>query len=332
MRIFLLLTDRCNLHCSMCIRGKQNGNDMDFEFFSNWVASEDFSNMELVITGGEPTLHSHFIEFVKKASYNFQKVLIATNGTTNYYIDELKGLNNIIFQISLDGDEFSHDKIRGFNSYKKTFETIEKFEANKINYCIASVVGNNNKETIFNLIPVLEKLKVMKFWRISYEMPFGDANSSNFLSSSEWNNFVDTILKKVNFKLLIKKIFPFELYDKHLSSMTVPITNRCFNCGSGRNTIYVYPDFSVYPCTCLTDFCVGNLRRNSLSHILNDTSIQKFCNYKMDKDTPCHSCKYFAFCNGGCIGMSYHIMGSLGKGDIRCPILRSYYEEKNILL
>lgn len=332
MRIFLLLTDRCNLHCSMCIRGRQHGDDMNLEEFSNLLDNEDFSNIELVVTGGEPTLHPYFVEFVKKASLHFRKVLIATNGTTHYYINELKELDNVIFQISLDGDEKSHDNIRGNGSYNKTFKTIKEFEANNLNYCIASVVGNNNKNEIFSLIPYLEKLEKMKFWRISYEMPFGNAHSNNFLSAPEWNTFVDHILTKVNFKLLIKKIFPFEIYDKYLSQMDITARNRCFNCGSGSNTIYVYPDFSVYPCTCLTDFCIGNLKTDSLKSILKGNKIQKFSKYKMNSDTPCHTCKYFAFCNGGCIGMSYHVMGSLGKGDIRCPILRSYYEEKNILL
>lgn len=89
MRIFLLLTDRCNLHCSMCIRGRQHGDDMNLEEFSNLLDNEDFSNIELVVTGGEPTLHPYFVEFVKKASLHFRKVLIATNGTTNYYINDL---------------------------------------------------------------------------------------------------------------------------------------------------------------------------------------------------------------------------------------------------
>ncbi|WP_349405874.1 radical SAM/SPASM domain-containing protein [Clostridium perfringens] len=332
MRIFLLLTDKCNLNCSMCIRGKQDGNDMDFEIFSDLLIKEDFSDIELVITGGEPTLHPYFVEFVKKASLKFRKVMVATNGTTNYYIDELKKIDNLMFQISLDGDEKSHDKIRGFNSYKKVIETIRRFEENNLNYCIASVVGLNNRETIFNLIPILKKLDKMKFWRISYEMPFGNSCSNKFLSSSEWNDFVDNILKKVNFKLSIKKIFCFELYDKYLEQMNIYTKNRSLNCGSGSNTIYVYPNFNVYPCTCLTDFCIGNLKTDSLKNILMSKFIQKFSCYEMDKDTPCHSCKYFKFCNGGCIGMSYNIIGSLGKGDIRCPILRSYYEKKNILL
>ncbi len=332
MRMFLLLTDKCNLNCSMCIRGRQHGNEMDLEEFSKLLVEEDFSDVELVVTGGEPTLHPYFVEFVKKASLNFHKVLVATNGTNYYYINELKGLDNVSFQISLDGDKKSHDKIRGVGSYNKTFKSIKEFEKNNLNYCIASVVGYNNQNEIFSLIPHLEKLEKMKFWRISYEMPFGNAYSNNFLSSSEWNTFVDDILKKVNFRLLIKKIFPFEIYDKHLSQTYTITQNRCFNCGSGSNTIYVYPDFSVYPCTCLTDFCVGNLKTDSLKNILSGNNIKRFSKYEVDSDIPCHTCKYFAFCNGGCIGMSYHVMGSLGKGDVRCPILRSYYEEKNILL
>lgn len=331
MRIYLLITDRCNLTCSMCIRGEQHNKDMSLKEFVKIVKRGTFSNTELVITGGEPTLHDHFIEFVKFSSNNFKKVLIATNGTTNYYIDHLKNINNLMFQISLDGDKKCHDFIRGEGSFNLICQTIKKFEKNNLKYCIASVVGYNNKTKIFDLIPFLKNLSKMTYWRISYEMPFGNANNQFIMSSSDWNNFVDEILKKVNFRLLIKKIFAFELYDKYLESNTC-VNDRCFNCSSGKENFYIYPNFNTYPCTCLTDYCIGNLINSNILDIINSKYNQKFMNYKIEKDSPCHSCKYFTLCNGGCIGMSYHILGSIGKGDIRCPILRRHYNEKNILL
>ena len=108
-------------------------------------------------------------------------------------------------------------------------------------------------------------------------------------------------------------------------------TRRCYNCGSGRDKLYVYPDFNVYSCTCLTDFCLGNLKKNALEEILMGEGIRLFSEYKIGSDVICGECKYFAFCKGGCIGMSYHYFGTIGKGDIRCPILRSYYEQKGFL-
>lgn len=329
MRIYLLITNKCNLTCSMCIRGNNSIEDMQFEDFKKIFDEQDTSEMEIVITGGEPTLHLNFEKFVKYSSKKFKKVLIATNGTQNNYIDNIKNMKNIMFQVSLDGNRDVHNQIRGKYVFDNILETIEKFEKNEIKYCIASVVGYCNYKTIFELIPVLKKLKKMKYWRISYEMPFGNAQKNKIFPTEKWNNFVDKILEEVEFPLLIKKIFPLELYDKNMDSINQE--NRCLNCGSGKENIYIYPDFNVYPCTCLTDFCIGNIRVKNLEEIIKGKENNIFLNYNILEESICNKCKYKKLCNGGCIGMSYNILGKLGLGDIRCPILKKYYEEKSIL-
>lgn len=79
---------------------------------------------------------------------------------------------------------------------------------------------------------------------------------------------------------------------------------------------------SVYPCTCLTDFCLGNLKLLPLSRILKSDLALKFANYTLLPDSNCNSCEYLKYCNGGCIGMSYHYFYKIGYGDPRCPKLR----------
>ncbi len=331
MRVYLLITDRCNLSCTMCIRGKNKKNDMSINDFKKFILTESFKDAELVITGGEPTLHIDFVNIVKESALFFKRVLIATNGMTNYYIDELKNIENIFFQVSIDGNEKEHDNIRGKGSFNKIKETLKRYEDKKLKYCIASVVGKNNIKKIDQLIPYLESLSTMKYWRVSYEMPFGVAKTKDMLNIEEWNSFVDNILDKVNFRLLIKKLYDFDLYDRHYSKI-IENKNRCHNCGSGKNEIYVYPNLNVYPCTCLTDFSTGNLKKESIEDILKGKRNSQFTNYKLDIELPCHQCKYLLLCNGGCIGMSYNILGALGKGDIRCPTLRGYYDKKGLLL
>ena len=336
MQIFLLITNKCNLKCSMCIRGKNDGIDvveMDYRIFTKTSLPEIFSDAEIVITGGEPTMHNSFCEFVDYTSKFAKTVSVTTNGTHDYYIDDFNKKENLNFQVSLDGDEATHDFIRGAVSYSKIVNTLNKFDKARINYCVASVVSRKNKDSISKIIPFLSTLKNMRYWRISYEMPFGSLGFDDMMSAEEWNGFVDDIIKKANFRLKIQKIFPFKLYNKNLvdAGGAELQENRCYNCGSGRNKIYVYPNFNVYSCTCLTDFCLGNLKENTLQNIFHGNEIKQFSEYKLNHGIPCTDCKYYNFCKGGCIGMSYHYFGSLGQGDIRCPILREYYEQKGFL-
>lgn len=87
-------------------------------------------------------------------------------------------------------------------------------EESSIKYSVASVVSNKNRVEIFDLIPKLAGLSHMRYWQISYEMPFGRDGFDNMMSADEWNAFVNTVLGKANFRLKIEKLFPFDLYEK----------------------------------------------------------------------------------------------------------------------
>lgn len=324
MQIYFLLTEDCNLNCSMCIRGKKQGSDMDIEQLKQIMENNVFSDHDIVITGGEPSLHEKYLDILLMMSQNAKTVTVTSNGTLNLQLDKLRNLENLFFQISLDGDKKIHDRIRGSNVFDRTWNTLQIMEFMGIGYSVASVVNKKNRLDIFDLIDKLSGLKKMVYWRVSYEMPFGNASGiDDIMSAEEWNSFVDNLLKTVNFRLKIKKLFPFDLYEKRWSDLekTAFKCNRSINCGSGINKIYVYPDFRIYPCTCLTDFCVGELGKQSFSEIMNGEKIKLFSEYSLKNGADCQDCKYKNYCNGGCIGMSYHYFGKLGMGDLRCPKL-----------
>ncbi len=336
MQLYVLITNDCNLNCSICIRANNDTKiqEMSFEAFKKMLQSNDFEDDDLIITGGEPTKHKRFCDIVMYACEKINNVYVTTNGTMNYYIGELSKFDNLSFQVSLDGDESSNDLIRGTGVYSKICRTLSNYEKVGIKYSVASVVSKKNIKSIKKMIPILSELKKMKYWRISYEMPFGNARFEDMLTIEEWNDFVDEVIQEAHFRLKIQKLYPFELYDKRFREMENLCVNnkRSNNCGSGGDKLYIYPDLSVYSCTCLSDFSLGNLNNMTLAEIRNGSEIKEFINYKINDDIPCGECKYLAFCNGGCIGMSYHYFGELGKGDIRCPILRRFYEEKGVLL
>jgi len=241
----------------------------------------------------------------------------------DYYIDEIKKYPNLHIQISLDGNRAAHDMIRGTGTYEEAMTTIQRLGKAGMSYSVATVVSKKNIASMEDLCDILAELKGIRFWKLSYEMPFESMRYSEMMTAAEWNTFVDCMIRRARLRLRVRKIFPFELYERYRQEgkLCESGKQRCFNCGSGSQKIYVYPNFNVYPCTCLTDFCVGNLLEATLEEILACEKLRPFLNYKVGKDTVCSTCEFKTVCNGGCIGMSYHYFGEFGRGDIRCSKL-----------
>lgn len=321
MQFYILLTEKCNLNCPMCIRGKQDGQEMDFERIKVLPFTDTISQDVVILTGGEPTFHPHFEEIVRFFASKCRLVVITTNGTTGYDFEKLSGIHNIHIQVSVDGDEKSHDAIRGQGNFRRSFTCVENLDSLSMKYSIATVASRKNMTSLDNLISSISKLNNMAYWKVSYEMPFETKDYNDMLSADEWNSLVNHLISITPFKLKIQKIFPIELYDAHFEELLETVGSRCHNCGGGTDKVYIYPDFNVYPCTCLTDFPVGNLLTESIQDILDSKMMKLFSDYQIIETSKCNNCKYKKLCNGGCIGMSYHYFGRLGMGDVRCPLI-----------
>ena len=230
----------------MCIRGHQHGNDLSLEMLQHIVNRGDLDGLDVV-----PTRSPIVCEATRLVSLVAKTVCITTNGTDADRLCALQGIPNFSVQVSIDGDATVHDEIRGRGTFTKVTATLSALEEHEIPYVVSSVVGRKNRMAIFRLATWLETLKRMRYWNVSFEMPFGNAGLENMMSSQEWNLFVDELLEYARVKLRIKKLFPFELYDNHRAElMHLATKHRRLNCGSGRDKLYVYPDLSVYPCTC----------------------------------------------------------------------------------
>ncbi len=325
MQLYLLLNNNCNLECSFCIRGKHSNNTfLDVNNLKNILRNNDFSHYYLLLTGGEPSLHPKLPEIIDICTPFFKGISINTNGKDSSWIEKCKS-NNFHVQISLDGTPYVHNKIRGnglVDVYGCVMKSIERINAHKISYNISTTVGQNNYDCIIDLCKQINQLSHISYWKVSPVLPFGCANIENILSIDKWNNLVNTLLDIAKVRLKVKRLFDFQLLEKYMKGNPKIDSFSKTNCGDVRYKIYVYPDFTVYPCTCLTDFPLGNLMNETLNKILLKDISQMFINYEVKEDSVCYDCKYLPICNGGCIGMSYHYFKTLGKGDYRCPLIQ----------
>lgn len=325
MQLYLLLNTNCNLKCSFCIRGHEyNHLNINVDDLLTVLQKNNFSDYHLLLTGGEPTLHPQFNEIIELCQSFFNGISINTNGYLSSWIDECI-TNKFHVQISLDGTASLHNQIRGngvIDVYASIVETIEKLNKHNISYNISTTVGQNNYANIKELCNQIKLFPKIKYWKVSPILPFGCADKGNIIPISQWNDLVDYLLDNVEVRLQIKRLFDFALLDKYMSKNTNIINFPKSNCGNVKYKVYVYPDFTVYPCTCLTNFPLGNLLNSSLSEIIDSENGRLFSNYTVKHESICYGCRYLSVCNGGCIGMSYHYFNELGKGDYRCPLIQ----------
>lgn len=112
----ILITSACNMQCPHCYRGEAGTAFMSMATFKKAI---EFANAmgdgDIVLSGGEPTLHPKFMDMVgyTLCHFNFQsdghKVFIATNGTNKDISLRLANMTEVgILNAVLSYDDF-HD-------------------------------------------------------------------------------------------------------------------------------------------------------------------------------------------------------------------------------
>lgn len=128
--VYILITSRCTLRCLMCDIPRNPRKDLSID---QWfriledLATWSNGRSKLQISGGEPLLYEGIFELLEYATEHNMLPGICTNGTlvTEEVGRKLMrlGLSNI--NISLDGTEQIHDRIRGAGAFRKTDQAIK---------------------------------------------------------------------------------------------------------------------------------------------------------------------------------------------------------------
>ncbi len=121
----LQLTEACNLRCKHCYIDQAS----EAELSPKGVAAalrefEDMQGLRVLFTGGEPLVHTKFGEINDMLPDFFVRKVLFTNGIllTKELIKTLK-MDEI--QVSIDGLEAAHDRLRGNGTYRKTIEAMK---------------------------------------------------------------------------------------------------------------------------------------------------------------------------------------------------------------
>lgn len=328
--VYLVLNNTCNLSCPQCIRKNNKSyqgiltEERGMYILRSLVSV--FPNAGIVLTGGEPILNPNWETICKEAISLFSRVCICSNGIiSNENIIKLKSLltiGRLYIQISIDGDEDGDYIIRGNEHYKKAFFTLASFQDYDQHIVVSTTVNRKNIDSIPALVNTLNQFK-FAYWKLSWSQSLDPLNDPDEIPYNDWNNFVDKIIKKCSFEVHTSHLFDMHLWDNAIETDFKSNNLAISNCGYGTQKLYIFPNGDVCPCSC-DSMKYGNIFTDDISEIW-----QGIRPITIPRDSICSSCKYSIICNSGCPGYSIKVFGKIGYGDIRCPIVKQYYDSQH---
>ena len=130
----LIPTEACNLRCPFCNQWGENGyffdgvrhvKHMDRDSLIKLIRGLSPRDSLISVHGGEPFVYKHIDTLLELLSEQQFDVMFSTNGTLlKSHLNQLAKVRNLIFLLSIDGDEQTHDKVRGKGTFKAARESM----------------------------------------------------------------------------------------------------------------------------------------------------------------------------------------------------------------
>ena len=156
-----IITNRCNLACSTCLRAK-DGRDLSPVLFAKVLTqAKKLGCRHIRLTGGEPCLHPKFASIIRAIVNHGMTFSIATNGTGNYLHLKIQYMNQFKrIAVSLDGTEQVHDSIRGPGSFRIATESVKAALSHGLYVRLQACLNRQNIDQISEIAEIARDLGV----------------------------------------------------------------------------------------------------------------------------------------------------------------------------
>jgi radical SAM protein with 4Fe4S-binding SPASM domain len=171
----LQITDKCNLACRHCYIGSPAGKELEIADLKKLLGEfEAMQGLRLMITGGEPLMHSRFGEFNGLLrDYAIRRILF-TNGMM---IDReiIEKLNVDEIQFSVDGMEHGHDYLRGAGSFSRVMKAVDTALDAGMAVSVATMIHKENTGEFDEMKERFLSLGI-RDWTVDAPSPAGNMN------------------------------------------------------------------------------------------------------------------------------------------------------------
>ncbi len=307
-KLYLHMTFDCPLRCSHCYAsgGETRMNEMPANAALGIVYEAQRALFRaVVITGGEPLIHSEIDEFLsglKQIDLKGMRLILRTSLGFAIEAQRLRAACEAFPEIvvSVDGNEESHDARRGTGRYVQTVANLERIRdmglISRVGVCATLPKAQREGKEGAAVDALCEKLGITNI-RFRSVLPLGRASDAT----------------------------PDESFICIDESETKRTFRPRFTCGLGQN-LYVEPDGGAYPCYawCGKDKWLGNVVSDGLDAILHSEAFHELSRHDVDTNEKCRTCEVRYFCGGICKAWAAD-KANIDSGEFDCEARKAAY-------
>ncbi len=258
-RIYIEITNKCNLKCSFCSKLEREFKDMSIDEFGQVISEiSEYTDYIYLHVKGEPLIHKDFSKILDIANQNKIFVNITTNGVL---IDKVKDVL------------FSENSIRQINISLHALETISEKE-----------------KYLDNIVDLIKKVNETKTFYLSLRL---------WIDNEKLNNYIKDFFKRKLGSDLYLGENVFWSFDEEFEwpSLTEEKISEKGKCLGTKSHIAILSNGDVVPC-CLDGngiIKLGNIFEDGLNTILNSkrfNDIRQGFNNNILVEELCQKCKY----------------------------------------
>ena len=308
------ITHRCNLRCRHCYQ-EDYACEMSRERL--WEALDRYGRFlkaeglhaQINLTGGEPLMHPDFFALAEEIQRRGHRLAVLTNGTmvdadTARYLALLKPE---FVQVSLDGTERIHDRIRGEGSFLRAVEGIDRLKDRGVTVHVSFTAQRVNRKSLPALAFLCRAHDVDKLWFDRVVIPAEEDRDHLSLGSSEFRSLVNTALR-------LEKFTPVRCV--RALQFAEDAEGGCYHCAAGGNLLVLLADGTLMPCRRLP-YEIGNIFEGELKDLLQESPVMREL-----QETPipeaCAGCSHAESCRGGAKCVTCARTGSWKGKDPDC--------------
>lgn len=258
-KIYIEITNICNLKCSFCPEGKRKKEYMSIENFNKIINKvKNYTDLIALHVKGEPLLHPSLNEILKICEKENIKVNITTNGTLLNKVEDILIKNNSVRQINISIHSINkneNNELYNTNTYmKEILKSVKKITENSniiISYRLWNLENIEENDENYEILKILEK----------------EYKQNDLINKMKNQNFIE----------LKENIFINQDIEFKWPNIDAEIISEEGRCMGLKHQIGILADGDVIPC-CLDqngDIKLGNILKQDLKEILNSNLAQE---------------------------------------------------------
>jgi radical SAM protein with 4Fe4S-binding SPASM domain len=322
------LTERCNLRCSHCYQSGQGTDELSLaeirevaEEVSDMLAAwseiyEITFSPSFNITGGEPFLREDLFDIIDHLSGRRFALYLLTNGTL---IDREKAVRLAMtgvegVQVSIEGPEGIHDRIRGKGSFAASLRGISFLLDAGITVTLNATLSEINANHFPEMVSLASSIGAQRL------------GFSRLVPSGRGAGLIEKMIGKERIGNIYGEIF--SMTAEHLEIVTGdPVASQMSaesgnhdqgavptaGCAAGLSGLTFLPDGTITPCRRLF-IPIGNVRKDNLREIWATSNVLNALRDRSSYSGKCGTCRRWAGCRG-CRAIAYAYALSKGEDD-----------------